>query len=414
MKKVLFPLLVVLGIIVSCVEHEDFPSPLEGLHIEDQTFSASAAQSIIKVDNVLTDVMATVIDTKTNYPANWLDVNINQKAIALTLMENITVSERTACVTLHVKSDDMDDSDAQPVVFYVTQKRNSMFDGLDVDEVVMGFEQGDTTLTFKNTLKNVKAEISDLDGNKVDWLKTAIEGKRLTISVSQYSSKDDRAALVRLVPNSEQYVNDSLLSKASVLVRQTHNPVLDSLTIDPVKSLAAGERYVRHTGRQLTGVRAQVIDDATKERASWCTATVAGDSVAVTTTIYNLKKDRTATVTLFYPNHGETIDSTTITHSFVVEQGHNRIFDGVRYNDRPIAWNQTADTLKLSHELVNIHCQLVDTLTKKSPTWLQATVEGDKVVFKSQTLTSKVNRTTRVTLYMVGKDNTLIPTEPKK
>ena len=407
MRKVLFPLLVLLGLIASCVEHEDFPSPLEGLHIEDQTFSASATQTIIKVDNVLTDVMATVIDTKTNYPANWLDVSINQKAIALTLQENITVSERTACVTLHVKSDQMDDSEVQPVVFYVTQKKNSMFDGLDVDEVVMGFQQGDTTLTFKNTLKNAKTEIYDMEGKKVDWVKTTISGKQLTIAVSQYASKDDRAALVRVVPNSDQYVNDSLLSKVSILVRQTHNPVLDSLTIDPVKSLAAGGRYVKHTDRQLTGVRAQVIDNATKERASWCTATVAGDSVAVTTTIYNLKKDRTATVTLFYPNHGETIDSTTITHSFVVEQGHNRIFDGVRYNDRPIAWNQTADTLKLSHELQNIHCQLVDTLTKKSPTWLQATVEGDKVVFKSQTLTSKVNRTTRVTLYMVGKDNTL-------
>lgn len=407
MRKVLFPLLVVLGLIASCVEHEDFPSPLEGLHIEDQTFSASATQTIIKVDNVLTDVMATVIDTKTNYPANWLDVSINQKAIALTLQENITVSERTACVTLHVKSDQMDDSEVQPVVFYVTQKKNSMFDGLDVDEVVMGFEQGDTTLTFKNTLKNAKTEIYDMEGKKVDWVKTTISGKQLTIAVSQYASKDDRAALVRVVPNSDQYVNDSLLSKVSILVRQTHNPVLDSLTIDPVKSLAAGGRYVKHTDRQLTGVRAQVIDNATKERASWCTATVAGDSVAVTTTIYNLKKDRTATVTLFYPNHGETIDSTTITHSFVVEQGHNRIFDGVRYNDRPIAWNQTADTLKLSHELQNIQCQVVDTLTKKSPTWLQATVEGDKVVFKSQTLTSKVNRTTRVTLYMVGKDNTL-------
>ncbi|WP_027456194.1 Ig-like domain-containing protein [Xylanibacter brevis] len=407
MKKVLFPLLVVLGIIVSCVEHEDFPSPLEGLHIEDQTFSASAAQSIIKVDNVLTDVMATVIDTKTNYPANWLDVNINQKAIALTLMENITVSERTACVTLHVKSDDMDDSDAQPVVFYVTQKRNSMFDGLDVDEVVMGFEQGDTTLTFKNTLKNVKAEISDLDGNKVDWLKTAIEGKRLTISVSQYSSKDDRAALVRLVPNSEQYVNDSLLSKASVLVRQNHNPVLDSLNIPQVKSQATGDIHRIPTGRKLTGVKALVTDDATKERATWCTATVVDSSVVVTTTIYNQKKDRTATVTLYYPNHGETIDSTTITHSFVVEQEHNKIFDARRFVDRFIAWNQTADTLTSSQELPNIRCQVVDTLTKKAPTWLQAAVEGNKVVFKSQTLTSKINRTAQVILYMVGKDNTL-------
>ncbi|UKK50998.1 Ig-like domain-containing protein [Prevotella sp. E13-17] len=406
MKKILFPLLVVLGLFLSCVEHEDFPSPLEGLHIENQTFSSAGVQKTINVDNVLTDVMATVIDTKTKYPANWLDVKINQKAIALTLMENITVSDRTACVTLHVKSEEINDEE-QPVVFYVTQKKNSMFDGLDVDEVVMGFEQGDTTLTFKNTLKNTKTEIYDLDGQKVDWVKAMIDGKNLTIAVSQYASKDDRAALVRLVPNSDQYVSDSLLSKASILVRQTHNPVLDSLTIKPVKSLAAGGRYVIHTDRQLTGVRAQVIDDATKERASWCTATVAGDSVAVTTTIYNLKKDRTATVMLFYPNHGETIDTTTITLPFVVEQGHNRIFDGVRYDDRTIVWNQTADTLKLSHELQNILCQVVDTLTKKAPTWLQATVEGNKVLFKSVALTSNTNRTVKVTLYMKGKDNTL-------
>lgn len=406
MKKILFPLLVVLGLFLSCVEHEDFPSPLEGLHIEDQTFSSAGIQKIINVDNVLTDVMATVTDTKTNYPANWLDVKINQKAIALTLMENITVSDRTACVTLHVKSDEINDEE-QPVVFYVTQKKNSMFDGLDVDEVVMGFEQGDTTLTFKNTLKNVKAEISDLDGNKVDWLKTAIEGKRLTISVSQYSSKDDRAALVRLVPNSEQYVNDSLLSKASVLVRQNHNPVLDSLNIPQVKSQATGDIHRIRTNRKLTGVKALVTDDATKERATWCTATVVDSSVVVTTTIYNQKKDHTATVTLYYPNHGETIDSTTITHSFVVEQEHNKIFDARRFVDRFIAWNQTADTLTSSQELPNIRCQVVDTLTKKAPTWLQAAVEGNKVVFKSQTLTSKINRTAQVTLYMVGKDNTL-------
>lgn len=407
MKKLLFLLFIISGLFTSCVEQEKYPSTLDGLRIEDQTFSSAALKTVINVNTTLTDVMVTVIDTKTTYPANWLDVDINGKTITLTLMENITINDRTACVTLRDKGRDDVQDDVEPVVFYVTQKKNSLFEGMDVEEVVMDYQQGDTTLTFKSALKNIKAEVADLEGGKVDWLKTAIDGKDLTINVSLYTSKEDRVALVKLVPNSDQYVSDSLLSHTTFLVRQQHNPVLDSLTIDPIISLCAGGHYVVHVDRPLTGVRAQVVDDATNQRASWCTATVGGDSVSVTTTIHNLQKDRTATVTLYYPNHGDVIDSTTISLPFVVKQRHNGIFDGAHLSNRSLSWNQTADTLKLTTELKDIRCQLVDTLTKKTPTWIQATVEGNKVVFKSSTLTSTANRTTLVTLYMVGKDNTL-------
>ena len=106
MKKLLFLLFIISELFISCVEQEKYPSALDGLRIEDQTFSSAALKTVINVNTTLTDVMVTVIDTKTTYPANWLDVDINGKTITLTLMENITINDHTACVTLRDKGRD--------------------------------------------------------------------------------------------------------------------------------------------------------------------------------------------------------------------------------------------------------------------------------------------------------------------
>ena len=81
MKKLLFLLFIISELFISCVEQEKYPSALDGLRIEDQTFSSAALKTVINVNTTLTDVMVTVIDTKTTYP-NTEPFEVFQKAMS--------------------------------------------------------------------------------------------------------------------------------------------------------------------------------------------------------------------------------------------------------------------------------------------------------------------------------------------
>lgn len=394
----------VCGILASCMKDQQFPSPLEGVYIDNQAFSSDAVKQKIETQSALTGVSAKVEDLDTKDVADWLIVTIAQKSITLTLTENISVNDRMASVTLFVPSD-ADKENPLTVVFYVTQKKNTLFDGLEIDEVVFNAQRRDTLISLGNNLTNVKTDIVYMEGSGRDWLKATVKSGQLSLMVTEHVSKGDRQAMLQLSPNSKNEVADSLMAKTSILVTQKHNPVLDSLVVSPVVFTAESGSQVVHTGRTLTGIRTLVVDDATGQRASWCTAALAGDSITLNATAHSEQNDRSATVTLYLPNNGETIDSTTIAVSFPVRQTHNNIFDGAAFNDRTVKWDQTTDTLKLTRELKGIQCMLTDSATSQVPDWLKATISGKNVVFKVSQLTTVKDRKAKVTLYMPDKSN---------
>ena len=398
MKKLIPLLLVFCGMLASCLEKDKYASSLDGVHVDNQELASNASQKVIEVNSSLTGVYAQAIDMSTNSLANWLTVEVSPQKLTISATENITVADRSAKVTLSTISG-YDEGNSLTVVFYVTQKKNTQFEGLKIEEVVMSHQQGDTIITLGKDLSNVKVDAVDLEDNKVDWLRAEFRDKRLAIFVTEYLSQGQRQALVRLTAVGRDAVADSLMAKVTFLVTQNHNPVLDSLTISPLVFNAESGRQVIHTDRPLTGIRTRVIDDKSAERASWCSITVAGDSVIVNVQAYSMQADRTATAMLYLPNKGETIDSTTISLPFTITQKHNNIFDGANFNNRTVKWDQKADTLKLTRELKDISCLLIDTLTQKSPSWLQAKVEGKQVVFKVSELSTVADRTAKVTLY---------------
>lgn len=400
MKRLYFLFFALCVLFAACVQKENYPSPLEGVHIDNQSFTSESSKIIIDVNSSLANVQAEVIDTETDEPADWLKVDVARQKLTLTITENLSVNERTAQVTLYTIDRNDVDNNSLTVVFYVTQSKNTQFDGLKIEEVVVDHRRCDTVVVFDHVVTNVKATVVDLDGNKADWVKTTMGTNYLTLTIAEHVSKGERQALIRLLPNSKTKVADSLLPSTNFLITQKHNPVLDSLTIEPQKLSSESASHVVHTNRLLTNIRALAIDDATTQKASWLTVLVAGDSITLNTTVHSQQADRSATVTLYLPNNGDAIDSTTISLPFTVSQSHNNIFDGANYHHRYIEWNQAGDTLKLTRELKDVKCQLTDTLTHKNPSWLSASVEGKNVVFKPSKLTAKTDRTVQVTLYM--------------
>ena len=400
MKRLNFLPFLLCMLFAACVQKENFPSPLEGVHIDNQSFDSESSKLTLEVNSSLANVQAEVLDMETMDFADWLKVDVARQKLTLTITDNITTKERTARVTLYTIDRDDVDNNSLTVVFYVTQTKNTQFDGLELEEVVVDHQRCDTVVVLEHVLRNVKATVTDLEGNKADWVKTTVGTNYLGLVISEHVSKGERQALIRLQPSSKTQVADSLLAGTNFLITQRHNPVLDSLTIEPQNLSSESGRHIIHTDRLLTNIRALAIDDSTAQKANWLTIAVAGDSITLTTTAHTQQADRTATVTLYLPNHGDVIDSTTISLPFTIKQSHNNIFDGANYHHRYVEWNQTGDTLKLNRELKDVKCQLTDTLTHKNPTWLSASVEGKNVVFKPSKLTAKTDRTVQVTLYM--------------
>ena len=144
----------------------------------------------------------------------------------------------------------------------------------------------------------------------------------------------------------------------------------------------------------LSQIRSKIVDNATNKTATWMGLSLNNEDKLIKFNFWqlNTKDDRSATVTLYVPTNGATIDDDTEKVSFQVTQQHYNIFDNVQYNNRTVKWDDKADTLKLTRELTGIQCKLTDNSTNETPNWMGASVKENKVVFSVQpnrTLTSR-------------------------
>ena len=405
MKKLFFGLFLCLTasiIISSCNPEATYPSPLEGVLVQSQKLEADETSRTIEVGSRLDDVAAKVTDMATNAPATWLDVTVGKTTIVLKLQENITISDRKASVTLFYNGNrsDLSNPDVN-VVFYVEQKRNKMFDGLNVEEVKMSYMKADTLININTKLKNVTASVTDKEEKPLDWCQVKIFETGFQIKVTENIENSVRQAFVRLYPSNNSTEADSLLAKSVFLVTQNTNPVLDSLNIEEVVMPYEDGKKVVKTNRQLKDIRVIVTDENTQERSSWCTAKVAGDSITLHANLLTGKTDRTAMVTLFRPNNGEVIDSATIAYTFKVRQAHNDVIENTSFDDRQMKYDQNADTMDVKYSLKGFKAKVTDAGTNQTSKWLQAVVTDHSVIFKSMaTNKDKADRKAEVTLFL--------------
>ena len=390
----------------ACAGKDDFPSPLLGVQIPDVYIDADVTKYTLPVDALLESyVTYETTDLETNSRALWIhDIKLSNGKIEILLDENITINDRVAQVTLKLDGtrNDISYSDVV-VIFKVTQKKNSVLEGLDLEEIIIPSEEKDTTLLLGRKLKNMRLETTSLNESSVSWCNAKLTNDYydMNIKVSENKSVGARQALIRIAPaNTNVNAADSLIARMAFLVTQLQNPVLDSLSIDTIRFNHAANKKVIHTGRTLKNIRALVIDQQTDKTASWCSINIQGDSVTVSSTALTTKIDRSAVVTLYLPNNGTTIDSTTISTSFVVVQKHDNIFDNMEIHDHTITWDQKYDTVRVNGNLTGFKCQLIDDETQKSPSWLQAVVKEHSIEFTATTNNSKKSRSVSVTLYM--------------
>ena len=406
MKKhslILF-LLFVLGCMMSCTPKQNFTSPLEGVSIADQILEFDELTKTIEVQSYMNSVSAVCTDASTNETCNWLKVSTSKGCVKLELTENATICDRKAKVKLTATSDGEEVyGNNGTLVFFVTQKKNGKFDGIEIDELSLTFERCDTTIELARELSNVKTEVLPLDSGDVKWCTARVAGELLTVKVEENKSKGSRQALVKISPKTKEASSDSVTAKVMFLVTQYQNPILDSLAITPVVLTYEGKAQVVKTNRQLTGIKAQVVDNDTHTRASWCTATVAGDSITVKATELTSLTERSAQVILYLPNHGEVIDSTTITSTFMVTQKHNTVFDGVNIPNATLHYDQTRVAFKVTlpenTTMRNIKSIVKDPNTSEAITWLKVSAAGDSIVLTAQVHKDKTDRSAHVTLY---------------
>ena len=406
MKKhtTLVSLLFLLVCILSCTPKHEYPSPFQGVTITDQVFESDELTRTIDVNSYMTDVYALCTDVATGDTCRWLKVRPDKDHLYLTLTENLTVKDRKAKVKLYLDSpNDNVDQTISSLVFYVTQNRSRKFEGIDITELILTSERCDTIIDLPRALTNVKTEVLPIDSGEVKWCTARVSADVLTVKVEEHKSKGNRQAIVRISPKTNDATNDSLNAKFMFLVTQQQNPVLDSLSIDPVTLTYEGKAQVLKTDRQLKGIKTQVIDNDTHNRASWLTATVAGDSITVKATELSSLSERKAQVILYLPNNGEVIDSTTITHTFMVTQQHNTVFDGVNIPDATIHHDQTRTAFKVvlpaKATMKNIKSIVTDSKTHETVTWLKVSAAGDSIVLTAPVHKDKADRSALVTLY---------------
>ena len=403
MRKFFLLFLLIILTLSSCVKEKSSPSPLEGVAVADVTLASYETKKVIDAPSAFGNVLYRAIDMKTNVAANWLTVKLEKGKITLTLEENTTINDRTAQVTLYMGSnrENVDNADLE-VSFLVTQKKNEQFDDLELEEVIMSSMAKDSTIVLKKTIQNAKVEVQSVDGfdDEVSWCQVRLNNnKELKIRVSENRSVGERQALVTLLPSKGE--DDTETASVAFLVSQAQNTVFDNLELKNLEFTYDGPNQVVRTDRQLKDIRALVIDGETAAKATWCSVTVAGDSLTVKAQTLNVMKDRSAQVTLYLPNNGETIDSTTLVKTFQVVQHHNTVFEGTEIPDTTLKHDQlrTVLKLKLKTPMKNIKPQVIDEATEANVKWLTIKADADSVVLSAQTFKDAGSRSALVTLY---------------
>ena len=404
MKKFSLLFLLLPLLLISCMKDHTNDSPLVGVSISDVTLNSYETQKVIEAQSSFVGILARAIDVKTNQTASWLTVIPGKGKLTLNLEENISITDRKAKVTLYMgeNRDNVSNPELE-VVFYVTQRMNDQFEGLKISELVMSSAPADSTIQLGKTLQKVKVEVQGVEGfNDANWCSARLNnGKELVVKVSEHKSRGVRQALIRLLPSNNKGEVDSLTASTAFLVTQKQNTVLDSLKVEKLEfAYESGSKVVK-TDRQLKNIKAQIIDDETFNNASWCTVNIAGDSVTVKTTTLNVKKDRSAKVTLYLPNNGTVIDSTTIIHTFTVVQHHNNVFDGMNIPDTTLRYDQTKTVLKLKVKtpMKGIKTKVIDEETSNTASWLTVKAEADSVLMTASVHKSLKDRSALVTLY---------------
>jgi len=403
MKKFSPVLLLLLLLLTSCLEDHTNESPLMGVSISNVVLNSYDTQKVIEARSTFNGIFARTMDVSTNQEATWLKVTLTKGKITLNLEENTSVKDRQAKVTLYMgpNRDNVSNPDLE-IEFFVTQRMNDQFEGLQISELVLSSLAADTTVVLNKIVQKTKVEVQSIDGfNNINWCSARLNGSNeLIVKVNEHKSRGIRQALIRLLPNSKTPV-DSLTASIAFLVTQNQNTVLDSLAFKELEFAYEGSSQVIKTDRQLRNVKAQIIDNETFANASWCSVNIAGDSLTVKTTTLNIKKDRSAQVTLYLPNNGTLIDSTTITHTFTVVQHYNAVFDGENIPDTTIRHNQTKTVLRLSPKILmkGIKAKVTDVETNTDVSWLTVKANGDSVVMTNSVYKNLKDRSVLVTLY---------------
>ena len=325
MKKYLsLSFLLLLFLLSSCMKDHTNDSPLLGVSVADVVLNSDDTQKVIEVQSTFAGILSRTEDVSTKQEASWLKVVLGKGKITLNLEENISITDRQAKVTLYMgpNRDNVSDPDIE-VEFLVTQKMNDQFEGLNISELVMSSAAGDSTIVLSKNIKNARVQIQSVDDSEsVSWCSARINsGTELTVKVSEHKSRGVRQALVRLLPGNNKVQTDSLTATTAFLVTQLQNTVFDGFNTTDVRMPSEASEATLTFDNELTGVKSVMVDSATNETPKWLTLKFEGKKVLLTAKANASLTDRKAKVTLYYPNKGNTIDSTTIQTTFNVRQG---------------------------------------------------------------------------------------------
>jgi len=206
---------------VSCMVKHQYPSPLKGVSIGEQTLDYDETQRSIEVNSYMVNVQNRCIDTETGDVAMWLRAKTDRQRVDLELIENTTIYDRRARVVLFLDTDRDDvDKSVKRVEFYVTQKKSRLFDGLALNDLTFGPDKKDTTLVLPRKLERVKSEVYAADGTAPSWCSVHLSGDLLMVRVDQLPSAVSRQAIVRLLPTVNGSPADSITASLSFTITQ--------------------------------------------------------------------------------------------------------------------------------------------------------------------------------------------------
>lgn len=209
----------------ACTPKHQYPSPLKGVNIENQTLEYDETQKSISVNSYMVSVVGKCIDVESGEVSRWVRVKTAQQRVDLELIENTTIYDRKARVELTVDTDRDDiDKSVSKVEFYVTQKKSQQFNGIVIDDLVFDYKGKDTTLVLSRSLNNTKTEVRGLSGEAVAWCSVHLSGDLLKIKVDAHHNIGDRQALVKLLPTVNGSPADSITANVSFMVTQNQAP----------------------------------------------------------------------------------------------------------------------------------------------------------------------------------------------
>ena len=411
MKKYLIKSLLLLIAILSihaCVKDPTYPSPLTGLQISSIYLNSDETSRTIMIDADLSrSVICEAIDSATNTKATWIkEIKLSNGKIDIKLEENTTIKDRCAQVILTTDPSRIDfDNNSLRVLFKITQYKNKLFEGLDISELVMSHTANDTIIDLGRILQEaVSLKIIGVDEENVSWCKTSLLSSILKVHVDAYKSTGVRQALIRMVPkNANLTTGDTLLAKFAILVTQLQNPVFEEFPSDTLISFTWDQKPdTLRFNKSLAGIKYIMTDSIALTTPKWLTMSIdeKNNWVIFKPSVNNTRFGNSASVTLYLPNNGTVIDSTTVHTTFIVRQRRNDIFDNNNIKNITLAWDQLKDTIAPNFDLTNVKYILTDTTTQKAPTWLTLVKDGKNFVLTSQKLTDKANRTAKITLFM--------------